>query len=128
MFTQHWNGTVLEVGSLDADTSSKHVVYIVRFSYAGANHSCPSADVHNRDMSPGILMCIVVPHSDVHQNAAPGCLTTQLRGCTSTQTPRELYTKMLCERFASLDYTGFVVVVSARAVSHHTHGVHLLTG
>ena len=98
----------LGIVPVDADTSSKHVTClhatvvtkddachggIVRFSFAGVHHACPSADAHNRDVSPGIVMhtYIVVADSDVHENASPACITTQLRGCTSIQTPRELY-------------------------------------
>ena len=85
---------VFEVGSLHAASTSKHVVYIFWFSYAGINHAGPSAEVHHPDVAPKIMMYIVVPHSDVHQNASPGCLTTEPCGCTSIQTRHELYHNM----------------------------------
>ena len=44
-------------------------------------------------------MYIMMPHSDVPQNASPGCLKTELRGCTPIQTPRELYLNMLMVYF-----------------------------
>ena len=49
---------------------------------------------HHRDIRGGVMMYIVMPRSDVHQNASPGCLKTELRRCTSFQTPRGLYFNM----------------------------------
>ena len=80
---------VFYVGSLHAAATFKHRVPVRRDTSCWALRRCTHPDI-----APKRVMYNAVPHSDVHQNASPGCLTTELCGCTPIQTPRELYLNM----------------------------------